>query len=240
MPVLQWMALVAWLVPGVEAAPSAPDQGAAPVAGKEQPTAASHADTGTLVVVADVAGVKVHLDDVAVGSPPLQLNAVHAGTHTLKLEIPGREPVMRTVDVRPGSSIVLDLLLTAPPLVVSTTTPASSHAAPASPRKQAHGNPAWTVVRNMLSTAPWAGLAVVAAVSTFLVAAILWTVTPEELPLTDRLPDITDPQWQAARWTGLAVAALTGGLALAVLLWPAMPFANLLNTVVDGSEEPPS
>ncbi|MEW5855571.1 MAG: hypothetical protein AB2A00_42750, partial [Myxococcota bacterium] len=73
-------------------------------------------------------------------------------------------------------------------------------------------------------------LVVVPAVASFMLAAVLWTTTPAELPFSDRAGlAVTLSQWQVARYVALVVAALLGGVAFAVLLWPREPLTKLMD-----------
>ena len=54
--------------------------------------------TTVLDVRTNVAGAQVFIDDVAVGSAPIEAHVLPYGTHTLRAEAPGHESNVRVID----------------------------------------------------------------------------------------------------------------------------------------------
>ena len=66
---------------------------------------------GTLMVVSDVAGATVLLDDVEVGVTPLAAITVSIGRHVLRVEHAGHRPVVRRLQVTSGETLRVELAL---------------------------------------------------------------------------------------------------------------------------------
>lgn len=66
---------------------------------------------GSLEVATTPGGASVLLDGKAMGTTPLSLAAVAVGSHTLRLERAGHDPVERQLEVEPGGEVRLDVPL---------------------------------------------------------------------------------------------------------------------------------
>jgi hypothetical protein len=96
-----------------DAAPSAPTvespapraQAAAPAAKPPAPTPKVSARTpGSVVVFSRPAGAEVYLDDQMAGTTPLSLASVTAGTHRIRIALPGHRRWETAIDVVPGGA----------------------------------------------------------------------------------------------------------------------------------------
>jgi len=69
------------------------------------PRAVRATRTGAIVVFSRPSGANVFLDERLVGSTPLSLNAVTAGTHGVRIALPEHRAWATSVNVTPGSSL---------------------------------------------------------------------------------------------------------------------------------------
>ena len=75
-----------------------------PAAAVPKPVQAPASGPGAIQVVSRPAGAEVVLDGRVIGRTPLSIGEVAAGTHTIRLELPGFQRWETTVDLKPGSS----------------------------------------------------------------------------------------------------------------------------------------
>jgi PEGA domain len=90
-------------------APRTPRRAAAPKADDAAPAPAAdapNADAVTLTVESDVPGASVFVDREFVGTAPVTLKDVTAGTKRINLSAEGYEGVQRSVDLAPGDNTV--------------------------------------------------------------------------------------------------------------------------------------
>ena len=76
---------------------------AAPRASPPRPVAVTR--TGAIVVFSRPSGAEVFLDERLVGSTPLSLDEVAAGTHGVRIALPEHRNWATSVNVTPGSSL---------------------------------------------------------------------------------------------------------------------------------------
>jgi hypothetical protein len=82
-------------------------------------------ETGTLLVNSTPHGARVLLDGTNAGLSPLMLGNISAGNHTVMLEKDGYSAVTQNVDILPGQTYPVDILL----VPVSTAVPQATRAA---------------------------------------------------------------------------------------------------------------
>lgn len=210
--------------------PEPPTPAADPVtaAPAPAPAAAPAARPAVLEVTSDPPGLPVSLDGGLVGVTPLNLDNVAPGPHQVGVEQPGVVAAPRSITLTEGGLAVLHFATAAPPISAASIL--------TEPARPSVGSAIKDVGFSILTDTPWVGFVVVAAVATTVVAALLWTTTPGELPFAEQLPsNIGDSQWRVLRFVGLGVAGGLGALALLLLLLPSTPLGKL-GAVVDAAK----
>ncbi len=71
------------------------------------------AQAGSLFVISEPPGAQVTLDEVGVGVTPLDLSAVAASSHVLRVSAPGYDPAQETIVVAPGQRVEREVRLRA-------------------------------------------------------------------------------------------------------------------------------
>lgn len=165
---------------------------------------------GVLEVHSDDLGARVLLDGEDVGEVPLHLEGVAPGAHQVQVVRDGREPVLRSIEMRPGLMIQLELSSPAPPMGLEPIAlqPVSAPSAP---------NP-WIQVLKAVGDLPWVGLAVGATFGLLLAGVLFFTSSPGDVPLlANNNISITGNMWTGFGYVAV-IAAIAPGLIAAVLL----------------------
>jgi hypothetical protein len=188
----------------------------------------------TLNITTDVPGAVVSLDGGMVGLSPLKLEGVLPGVHQVRVEHQGQPAQTRSVTVSGGG--VLEVHFPAAAAPAEATLPAVGLGGP-SPGTPGVGKAMKDFAWDVLVDTPWVGFLVIPAVGVAVLAAILWTTNPSDLPFNEQVNyNIQDSQWRVLRFASLATALVFGGVSLVVLLLPSTPLGKLSNVVRAASE----
>ena len=134
-------------------------------------------ETGQVVVLVNLAGASVFVDDRQVGTTPLtETLSLPPGRHVLSVRAVGHEDAEREFEVQAGAKQVLDIVLSAKPAPMPVATAAAAPVAPASEMSLSTtvGGPA-KPKSSALTVATWTSLA--GAVVAGVVAGTFWIIS---------------------------------------------------------------
>lgn len=213
-----WVAGAVWAAATLVMAGGAPS--VSPV-----PRSINLATAGALEVESAVPGLWVVLDGQAHGRTPLRVLGVSPGLHTVEVRT-GQLPVFHSsVEVNGGQTVRVQV--------------------PGAPRSGLER--LWDMVprmpaMKMLLAQPWAYAAAALTGLTVVASGVMWTSTPQRVPVVGALPfPMEDWQWTALRWGSLAAVGTLACLTLALFVVPTIPAIQALTDAGAPAEaEPPS
>lgn len=162
---------------------------------------------GALEVFSEQPGAWVKLDGELFGRTPLKVAGLEPGPHRLEVGVKSQQLLSRQVEIPRGQTVQV---------------------AVPSARERALGQlAAWLPAGagwKMLLGQPWAYAAAAATGLSVVGAGVLWTSTPERLPLVGRLPmDVSDTQWMVARVVSLGLVGMLALVTVVMFVVPGIP-----------------
>ncbi|MEW5854285.1 MAG: PEGA domain-containing protein [Myxococcota bacterium] len=221
---------VAQPTPPPQAQPApAPTPGPAPT---ELPPASPSAGVGALEIHSDVPGADVLVDGQPAGKTPVRVDNLTAGPHRVQVTREGGAPLIREVTVQDGLTVRMDVNVGSGPNRQPTGTLGNAaQPPPPPPAKKSSVLPGGEFFSTFVSQ-PWAWIAGAFALGAALVAAILWSSTPDNLPLGIKIPGnvtVSAEQWRILQFTTVGIAIVAIVVTIGLFIWPSLPFAKFLS-----------
>ncbi|MEW5851933.1 MAG: PEGA domain-containing protein [Myxococcota bacterium] len=171
------------------------------------------AAVGALEVVTRQPGLPVLVDGDLRGRTPVRVDGLSPGLHRVQVGRQGADMVIQEVLIQQGTTVKLE-----PALASVVTAPVTAPV-----RTGLDALPGKATLLSM-ATQPWAYASAALCGVSLLGAGILWTSTPQKMPVLGRPPvELNNLQFQALRWGALGLVATSAAATVVLFILPALP-----------------